>query len=109
MSSDKGGLYCNLMGIESPRKDVKSLFFLGYDATGEAYVYGGKEWPALPEAYELTKQFMALTEDLLEEGKLKLHPAGKRSGGLEGIVTGMEELKSGKVSGEKLVYRIGIE
>lgn len=109
MSSSKGGIYCNLMGVDSPRKDVKAVFFLGYTGLGEPYTFSGEEWPVVPEDYELVKKVVALSEGLLREGKIRPHPAAVRAGGLEGILGGMEDLKSKKISGEKLVYVIGKE
>ena len=107
LSSSGGGLYVNLMGIDMPRKDVENVFFLGYTVTGEAFEIEGERWDAVPEDYELAKKFYSLTEKLLEQGKLKTHVAEVRDGGLRGILQGMEDLKKGKVSGVKLVYRIG--
>ncbi|TVY29255.1 Protein TOXD [Lachnellula hyalina] len=109
MSSSKGGIYCNLMGVDSPRKDVKAVFFLGYTGLGETYTFLGEEWPVVPEDYELVKKVLALSEGLLEDGKIKPHPAAVRPGGLGGILSGMMDLKNKKISGEKLVYVIGKE
>jgi len=109
MSSGKGGVYCNLMGVDAPREDVKSVFFLGYSVSGEAFHFQGQEWPAVPEDYELAKRFGSLAEELLEQRKIKPHPAAVRDGGLEAIMAGLEDMKGGKVSGEKLVYVIGDE
>ncbi|KAK9236797.1 protein TOXD [Lipomyces kononenkoae] len=107
MSSRKGGAYCNLMGVDAPREDVKSIFFLGYNAIGEAFYYERKEWPVVPEDYVLAKTFGILAEELLEQGKIQPHPAAVRSGGLGAILSGLEDMKRGKVSGQKLVSIIG--
>jgi hypothetical protein len=109
MSSSKGGIYCNLMGVDSPREDVKSVFFLGYTALGEAYIYDGQEWPIVEKDYEFVKSFMGLAEQILADRKIVPHPAGVRSGGLESIHEGLDDLKQKRVSGEKLVYIIGDE
>jgi len=97
------------MGVASPREDVKSAFFLGYTALGEVYIYGGEEWPVVEKDYELVKRFMGLAEQIIMDRKIIPHPAGLRSGGLEGIPGGLEDLKNKRVSGEKLVYVIGEE
>ena len=94
------------MGIDCPREDVTSIFFLGYSASRERYFIEGTEYPASPEDFAFMVDFMALVEPLLEEGKIIPHPASVRFGGLEGIISGMKELKQGKVSGQKLVYII---
>lgn len=109
MSSAKGGIYCNLMGVEFPREDVKCVFFLGYTGLGEHYNFRGERWPIVIEDYELVKSLGALTEALLEEGKINPHPAAVRPGGLDSINTGLEDLRNKKVSGQKLVYMIGCE
>jgi hypothetical protein len=38
---------------------------------------------------------------------IKGHPASARESDLSGILDGMQELTEGKVSGVKLVYRVG--
>lgn len=104
--SSSGGLYVNLMGIEAPRPhDVRNIFFLGYSVIGEAYDDEGVHYPAAPEDFELGKRFVALTEKLLELGLLKPHPVRVRDG-LEGVLSGMQELREKKVSGVKLIYRV---
>lgn len=105
LTSSSSGVYVDLMGIDKPRSDVRNVFFLAYTFTGEAFEIEGKEWPADPTDFELAKRAAVLTEELLEKGLLKTHPAKVRDG-LEGVLEGMQELKDGKVSGVKLVYRV---
>jgi hypothetical protein len=50
--------------------------------------------------------FWKLAGQLLEQGKLKVHPPSVRPNGLKGVLEGMQEMRDGKVSGEKLVYKI---
>ncbi|RDW83429.1 putative zinc-binding oxidoreductase ToxD-2 [Coleophoma crateriformis] len=109
MSSGKGGIYCNLMGVDAPRDDVKSIFYLGYSAMGRPYMFEGEEWPFAPGDYDLAKRFAVVVEGLLEQRLIKPHPVTVRPGGLEAIPAGMQDLKDGKISGEKLVYVIGEE
>lgn len=85
---------------------MKSIFFLGYTIGGEPFEIEGQVWDAVPEDYELAKAFFALTEKLLEEVIVTPHPADVRVG-MEEILGGMQEMKDGKHSGVKLVYRIG--
>ncbi|KAL7954595.1 putative zinc-binding oxidoreductase ToxD [Trichoderma compactum] len=78
--STKGGTYVNLLGIGIPRLNVGSLgsiFFLGYSVSGESYIC-----------------------------KWKSHPERVGPGDLLDAIAGMKEMKEGKFSGEKLVYRI---
>jgi hypothetical protein len=106
MSSDPGGLYVNLMGIDFPRSDVRNVFYLGYTLLGDEFEIEGEIFPAAPEDYELGKKFTTLVGTLLEEGSIRPHPSEARYG-IENIPKGMQDLKDGKVSGVKLVYVIG--
>lgn len=107
LSTSADNLYVNLMGVEMPRDDVKNVFFLGYSVTGEEYEIEGDIWPAASEDFELGKKIFTLLEGLLENGLIRNHPLRIMNGGLAGILEGLREMKEGKVSGEKLVYRIG--
>ena len=90
-----------------PEAEVKNIFFLGYTVAGEAFEIEGERWEAVPEDFELAKKMLVLAEGLVGEGGVKAHPARVMEGGLEGILGGMQMWKEGKVSGVKLVYRIG--
>ncbi|KAF7951698.1 hypothetical protein EAE96_006997 [Botrytis aclada] len=107
LSTSDENIYVNLMGIEMPRNDVRNIFFLGYSITGEGYEIEGEVWPAAPEDFELGKKAFVLLERLLENGLVKNHPVKIMRGCLNGILEGMREMKKGKVSGEKLIYRVG--
>lgn len=85
---------------------MRNDFFLGYTLGGEEFEIEGQVWPAVPEDFELGKKFMSVAEKLLEEGKIRPHPVDARVG-IETILGGMQEMKDGKHSGVKLVYRIG--
>ncbi|KAF8865528.1 putative zinc-binding oxidoreductase ToxD [Acephala macrosclerotiorum] len=100
-------IYVNLMGIDFPRQDVQNMFLLAYTISGEEFEIEGEKWDAVPEDFELGKRFMSFSEKLLEEGVVKGHPVKMLEGGLGGILGGMEELKNGRVSGVKLVARVG--
>jgi hypothetical protein len=106
LSSSPGGLYVCLLPVEFPRADVRNDFFLGYTLGGEEFEIEGQVWPAVPEDFELGKKFMSIAEKLLEQGNIQPHPADIRVG-IENILGGMQEMKDGKHSGVKLVYRIG--
>lgn len=62
-----------------------------------------------PEAYEFYRMFWELTRGLLESGDVKpIEPEVNRGDyGLEGVLMGLDELRTGKVSvGTKLVYKL---
>jgi hypothetical protein len=107
--SSTGGTYVNLMGIDFPRQDVKNLFPVAYTITGEEFEMEGDYYAPVPEDFKFAKTFMELAEKVLGEGLVKCHPLDLRHGGLEGILEGLADLKGGKVSGKKLVYRVGAE
>lgn len=81
--------------------------------TSSAYATFGEDWgwmgypiPGKKEDFEYGVELFRIAEKLLEEGKVKVHPPVIKEGGLEGILDGLQELKEGKVSGGKLVYRV---
>lgn len=102
----KGGQYCNLLGIDCPRSDVKSSFFLAYDVSGESYKFEGDVYASNPEAFEFASKFTPIAEQLWAEGAWRAHPQRVDGDGLLGALAGMQEMREGKVSGVKLVYRI---
>ncbi|KAI0457606.1 putative zinc-binding oxidoreductase ToxD [Xylaria acuta] len=103
----KGDLiYCNLLGVDCPRDDVESIFFLGYSLSGESYIFEAEEFPAQPEDLEFARKWFPIAEKLWAGGKLKTHPERVGEGGLLGCLEGMEEMRQGRVSGVKLVYRV---
>ncbi len=95
------------MDIPFPRPDVKNVFFLEYTVSGEMFEIEGQVWEVDLVDFELTKRIMVLGEKLVDDGVIKAHPARVEEGGLGGILDGMQILKEHKVSGAKLVYRIG--
>lgn len=94
-------------GKFAPRADeVVYSMSLGYTATGEEFEMAGNQIPARPGDYEFAKGWMPFAAGLVAEGKVRPHRVEVGEGGFEGILRGLEELKSGKVSGKKLVYRV---
>lgn len=51
-------------------------------------------------------EFMGLSEELLVEGKIKLHKPSVMREGLKGVLDGIDSLRRGEVSSEKLVYKV---
>lgn len=103
--SSSGGHYSGLLPgplQNFPREDVKHGWTFGYTAIGEKY---SDKVPAKPEDYEFGVKFWKAATDLLNDGTVKTHPTLVRDG-LEGVPQGLNDLKEGKVSGQKLVYRV---
>jgi hypothetical protein len=69
----------------------------------------GQHVEAMPENYNLCSQFWEIAGKLFAEGKLVPHPpkVNLEGEGLEGVLKGLQFMRDGKVSGFKLVYRIG--
>nr|POE80185.1 protein toxd [Quercus suber] len=105
-SPDAALRYGSTMPVSCPRKDVTSTATLMYTIFNEAFVKGGSETPKTPEDFEFAKKMFALTEQLLHAKQLSPHPEKVGELGLEGVLKGLKEMKAGKVSGVKLVYRV---
>ena len=105
--SSKGGHYSALLSVSDfPRDDVTSKSTLAYTAMGKAIRLRGNDIPAIPENEQFASKFWTLTEKLLKDGKFKTQPVKVGSGGLQGVFDGLDLLRKGKVSGEKLVYLV---
>ncbi|KAL0941427.1 Enoyl reductase LovC 1 [Colletotrichum truncatum] len=105
-----GGKYVSLDPIPAhaaTRKVVKTDWVLGPSIFGE-----GSTWPepyGRPPSDEMRRygaELFALAQKLVCEGKLKHHPLRILDGGLEAVLGGMDVIKSGAHSGEKLVVRM---
>lgn len=66
----------------------------------------GEQFPVSTEDFEFARGFFDLSEKLLHEGKLQTHPESLQPGGLQGVLKGLKDMKDGKVSAKKLVYRM---
>ena len=111
--SEEGGLYTNLLNLTTDKiaefnSAVEARWTLAYTIVGERFTFGKTEFPAKPEDEEFAKKFWALSRDLLAQGKVKAHkPSVNKYGeGLDGVLKGLDAMKEGKVSGEKLVFTL---
>ena len=82
------------------------LVTLIYTSLGRAFDYRGIHYPASPEAKNHMVEFLKKTPELVTSGAIKPNPVKLWSGGLETVHEGLDYLKEGKNSGEKVVYRI---
>ncbi|KZF19813.1 oxidoreductase-like protein [Xylona heveae TC161] len=104
--SSAGGHYSSLLPVgEFPRKDVESGWTLAYTALGETFDKYGVHCPANPKDAEFSAKILTYAGKLLAEGKLKPHPSDVRPGGLAGTLQGFQDMREGKYSGAKLVYK----
>lgn len=69
-------------------------------------------WPAPwtsageSDLLEFGKHFFAMAQKLLDEGKIPGHPRMVVDGGLHTVLEGMDLVKSGAVSDQKLVAKV---
>lgn len=112
MNAD-GGVYTGLLGppqekINKINDKIVGKSTLAYTAIGEAFTKFGRETPVVPENYKFACDFWQFAKKLLAEGKVKPHrPLINEGGkGLEGVLKGLQYMREGKVSGQKLVYTL---
>ncbi|KAL2867719.1 zinc-binding alcohol dehydrogenase family protein [Aspergillus lucknowensis] len=112
--STEGGKYATIIPVNkeevlaiNPNVDGPHLTIM-YSIFGERYVFGGTEFPPLPDEFEFAKKFWEISRQLLVEGKLKAPNTYVNRGGdgFEGILKGLDELRANKVSAGKLVYTL---
>jgi NADPH:quinone reductase-like Zn-dependent oxidoreductase len=112
----EGGRYASIMPVNMSEAELKQVnpnidgphVTLMYSIFGEEFQKRGDPVPPKPEEHEFAQKFWELSRELLESGKLKtVKPIVNRGGsGLDGIFTGLDELRGNKVSGGKLVYTL---
>lgn len=92
---------------EFPREDVNTAVRLTYTISNDACeVFGRLKLDAQPQDFEFAKRWGAVAAKLFEEKKVVPHPVEVR-GRLEDIAGGLRDLEEARVSGKKLVYRVG--
>ncbi|BFZ65349.1 Zinc-binding oxidoreductase alcohol dehydrogenase [Saitoella coloradoensis] len=79
---------------------------LVYTILGRAFEMRGDEYQASPEDRRVAEQFYEKLPEWIQSDKVKPNRTRIVEGGLNGILRGFEEMKNGKVRGEKLVYVI---
>lgn len=106
-SAPPTGLHFTTLAIPSfPRKDVTAKSSWAYFATGEGFEKAGRWYPANADHYSFARKFFAVTEELVAAGKIRPVNYNVNEDGLRAIPAGLKELKDGKVSGRKLVYKL---
>lgn len=105
-----GGRYVCLEAIPQEwktREAVKADFIMAFEAFGKE-IKLGEEYgrPANPEKNQAAVRLYKKVQGLLDEGKLKPHPTEVVGYGFEAILEGLRRLKSGYVSGKRLVVWI---
>lgn len=107
LTSESGARYGAILPFKSfPRNDVTTTMTMMYTIFDEEFSMGPTKFPRESEDFKFAKMFYEMTEKLVAERKLKTHPAVVKDRGLHGAVKGMEDMKAGKLSGEKWVYKV---
>lgn len=105
-----GGRYTSLEMVPDElrtRRAVRAKVVLAYEALGEDVPLSrGYESRGDPEKFAFAAKFFPMFQRLLDEGTLKAHPVELFGTGLSSILQGLQSLKSGSVSGKKLVVTL---
>lgn len=89
------------------RRAVRAELIMGYDVFGaDVPLSGGYERSADQKKRDLAVHYFKIFQRLLDAGKLRPHPTQTLEGGLQGVLQGLQMLKSGQVSGKKLVVPV---
>jgi len=88
---DKGGRVAIILPYESPRPDVKVKFSIA---------------PDLLKPESNGKWYVDVLTKMLATGKIKPNPVHVQPSGLAGVKEGLQFMQEGKVSGQKITYRI---
>ena len=104
-----GGKFCALepfsTAVAATRKVVKPDWIMGPSLLGQEVGWPEPHYRAAdPVVAKFGAWWTAILNKMLAKGQIKLHPIVERSGGLEKIPEGLDDIRSGKVSGKKLVY-----
>lgn len=108
MSPTKGGHIVGLLPHKLEHPKVKYESTIVYTVFERALKYGAfdncGDQPT-PGDKTIWEKYLSLLPDLLSSGKIKPNRI-REMGGLNDIITGFKEQQEGKVSAEKLVYKI---
>lgn len=93
---------------------MRADFVLGYEIFGRAVVLRGEySRGASAERRARFARWVGVMQGLVDGEKVRGHPVrvveGRDGGWVEGVLRGLEELRKGGVSGQKLVVRVGEE
>lgn len=95
-----------LLGTKFPRNDVQTMYPLAYLSVGERIKKGNNvDFAASQADFDFVSEWMRLVEDLIENNLIRPHP-GHVEHGLDKVLTGLDLVRNGKVSGKKLVYTL---
>ncbi|EMD39360.1 hypothetical protein CERSUDRAFT_112991 [Gelatoporia subvermispora B] len=88
------------------RDDVHVGYTLIYTSLGREFNLRGSHYPVSSEDRAHMAAFLRKVPALVKEGKVKPNPVKLWKGGLTAIQDGLQYMREGKVSAEKIVYRV---
>jgi NADPH:quinone reductase-like Zn-dependent oxidoreductase len=109
LKNSKGKLITLLQPPKPKYPGVEHEFILAYTLFGHSFQWLppiGPRWPALPDDRKALARFYATLPQLVSDKKLRAPPVFLEEGGWNGILTGLDKLRAGKVSGGKIVVKL---
>ncbi|KAI0061887.1 GroES-like protein [Artomyces pyxidatus] len=103
--SDEGGVVGTILHYQSPRADIKNHFILAYQLLGEDFQFP-IPYKVSSDIYALSEKCGSLLSATLALGKVKPMPTLIMPKGLASVDEGFAYMKGGKVSAQKITYRI---
>ncbi|KAI0050805.1 dehydrogenase [Auriscalpium vulgare] len=102
---EEGGHIGQILIYSSPQENVTVKFTLAYDLLGEDFETP-RPFKATPEYREHSEKVIKLLAEILALGKVKPMPKLILPKGLASVQEGFDYMTSGKVSAQKITYRI---
>jgi len=103
--SDEGGIVSIILPYDSPRPGVKVVHSLVYTLLGKAFEFPMDFIPGTEETGR-GKIIAQTLSNILVTGKIKPNSLLILPDGLASVAEGLQFMKDGKVSGQKITYRI---
>jgi NADPH:quinone reductase-like Zn-dependent oxidoreductase len=100
----EGATYLCIGPVQPDRLDIDFKMCMGVLYFNEPFKFHEQIIPSPPELFESAVKFAKVAEQLLDEGKIRLHPKEVKKDGLKGVLEGLQEMREKKVHGKKLVY-----
>lgn len=77
-----------------------------YTALGRAFTVLGNHYPVSPGDRAHLARFITTQAAMVQAGSIRPNPIKFWEGGLDAVKEGLVYMKEGKVTGEKIVYRV---
>ncbi|KIJ39290.1 hypothetical protein M422DRAFT_32775 [Sphaerobolus stellatus SS14] len=104
-----GGMTCILPVDEAAQKyrpDINVIYTLLYTVLGREFSFRGKTFARSEEDKAHMVAFLPKLTELVRDGKIRSNKLKLWEGGLDAIGDGLAYMKAGKISGQKIVYKV---